>query len=157
MAIDASAYPIEFRLLPVTRRGYIFGGVTFLISGLVCASVSALVFPSGLILGLFLLVMGSAASLYGVIGLVRWPRMSLTMTESDVLVRGMFGSRRIARDRIVGIGAYPTIRWTDDRGRTRSTAVNVLNIYQRSVVMPDILRNNARQVATLTEWASEKS
>lgn len=64
-------------------------------------------------------------AVWGVLGLTRFPRMGVTLRQSDMTVRGLMWSRTIPRDRIVDITFWPCVKWIAPSGRTRLTPITV--------------------------------
>ncbi|HEU0207086.1 MAG TPA: hypothetical protein VFQ74_10415 [Pseudolysinimonas sp.] len=75
---------------------------------------------------------------------------------AGLFVRGYFGTRHVPRAAITGITAWPSIMWTDARGRRRRTVVNALNLYRsgfRYQPRQSVIDAADSRIDTLRDWA----
>ncbi|WP_123955439.1 hypothetical protein [Frondihabitans sp. 762G35] len=72
-------------------------------------------------------VIGVLAIVFGIVTAIRIPRARVTLRQDQMVVYGQLWSRTIPRQSITSITPWPFVKWTDSRGRKRSTPVSVLN------------------------------
>ena len=68
---------------------------------------------------------GIVALAAGLVVAVRAYRMAVILGERDIVVRGLFRSRRIDRSAVLYVSAHPALRWRDARGRVRWTPLTM--------------------------------
>lgn len=157
MTTDSPApeYPLTLRGLPVTRTGYAIGGIVMvLVGGLLVWLGSGYLDGPYALWDRLMVVLALILTIYGLVAAIRGPFMAVVLTEEDAFVRGLFVSRRIRRDQIAGVGLYPSIRWTDEAGRSHSMLVNALNVNRRSMAAQTPLQHIDEAVWMLQAWAS---
>jgi len=81
---------------------------------------------------------GGLALAAGLVVAVRAFRMAVMVGERDILVRGLFRSRRIDRSAVLFVSAYPALVWRDARGRDRWTPLTMF--YDSGRTLPRFTR-----------------
>jgi hypothetical protein len=156
--LSTGSYPIRLRPLVQLRVNNFIGGVAIAAAG--AAGVWG-GFAVGVIVhqGWILVTLGAPFAIYGLWVTPRSLLLEVVLTESCAKVRGILRSVRVPRAAIREITAYPSIVWTDARGRSRLTQVNALNIYRSGRVSPNpnIVARVQAQRAVLEKWASRQS
>jgi hypothetical protein len=91
----------------------------------------------------------------GVVLGLRGFRMSVTCTDSALVVRGMFMTRTIPRTAITSIPdnacLVPHVNWRDERGRSRWSPILVFAVGQRE--LPFFGRPKIAQLAKVRKWS----
>lgn len=85
------------------RVGYIAGGLGIAVVGVVLICVD----PQGL------LIVGGLVALFGLATAWRLGRQGVLLEPETLIIRGVFGSRRIAKSAITSVERFPYIDWND--------------------------------------------
>jgi hypothetical protein len=129
--------------LPLTRWVG-FGG------GILMAGAGAYLGYAGSVLGWPWYVFGGLFVVAGLVMGFRAPGSRVELTAHDAHVRGLLWSRTVPRTAISSITPWPFIKWTDDRGRTHSTPVTMMNA---AGALAPFARRAAENRRQLHQWA----
>jgi len=96
-------------------------------------------------------VTGASAAVIGVVAAIRNHRVRIVLRRDEMVVYGQLWSRSVPRASITSITPWPSVKWTDSRGRERSTPVTPL--FTGRDAAPELAEHALRGRKTLHEWA----
>ncbi|WP_243061924.1 hypothetical protein [Humibacter sp. RRB41] len=140
------------RPLPVTRRGYLVGG-------LFVAVIGAFLMVLGFIVGFgstlvwLMAVIGVLLVAYGLIVAVRGQSLAVELTADAAIVHGLLVTTSVPRAGIQKVTNRPSIEWTDASGRPRSTRITALNLGNRVGTAPAVVKHVDEEYLRLKAWA----
>ena len=156
----AARYPRVLDLAQPTRTGYRVAGGFFVVIGI------ALLIAFGVVVGFqnitrniegaIAAVIGLALFLYGIALFVRGPQISATLTQTEVVVRGLFWNTTIPRSSITQVTSYPRIVWTTAEGRKQTTPVAALNLNARARADATLRGRTDAMIADLKKWSKSR-
>ena len=150
--IGGLTYPIRLAPLPATRISSVVVGALVTLLGIGSGAAGWNLAREN-VGGWIILGFGVVMFALGLLLVTRYWGLAAVLTQEAVVVRGVFGTHRIRRDQITSITSWPSIKWSDDFGRSRSTQVSALNV-RRDRALPAFIDNADRGIETLREWAS---
>lgn len=143
------------RPLPVTRRGYIAGGLFVAAVGVFLEVVGFVVgFASSLVW--LLAAMGVLLFVYGVVVAVRGRSLSVTLGDDAAVVRGLLSTTTVPRASILKATNKPSLEWTDAAGRARSTRITALALGNRASTAPAVVKHVDEAYERLKAWVRER-
>lgn len=140
-----SSPPIVIEQLKLTKGVGVGGGIIMALAGVMFVWAGTVIRP-----GWPWYAFGVLAFVFGVVVAVRIPGSCVVLTADTAIVKGQLWSRTIPRRAITSITPWPFIKWTDSRGRKRSTPVSVLNARN---AMPKFADHAAEGRKQLHDWA----
>ncbi|MHA7984956.1 hypothetical protein ACX9R5_04045 [Rathayibacter sp. CAU 1779] len=142
---------IVLRPLPVTRRGYLVGGLFVAAIGVFLVVVGFVVgFTSGTVW--LLAILGVLLAAYGVVVAVRGQTVSVTLSSDAATVRGLMLTTTVPRASIRKATNKPSLEWTDAAGREHSTRITALNLGNRSGMAPAVVKHVDAEYERLKAW-----
>ncbi|NNC12394.1 hypothetical protein HII28_10955 [Planctomonas sp. JC2975] len=142
---------IVLRPLPVTRRGYLVGGLFVAVIGVFLVVVGfVLGFSSGTVW--LLAVLGVLLVAYGVVVAVRGQTVSVTLAPDAATVRGLLVTTTVPRAGIRRATNKPSLEWTDAAGREHSTRLIALNLGNRAGTAPAVVEHVDAEYERLKAW-----
>ncbi|GAB3394472.1 hypothetical protein GCM10027568_25150 [Humibacter soli] len=140
------------RPLPVTRRGYLVGGLFVAAIGVFLVVVGIVLrFESTLIW--LMAAIGVVLFVYGLVVAVRGRALAVELTPDAAVVHGLLVTTRVPRASIQKVTNRPSLEWTDAAGQAHSTRITALNLGNRAGTAPAVVKHVDEEYLRLKAWA----